>query len=344
MKNVVLLIPSLDPSESFITFIKDALVDFKDIVVVNDGSAIKYDYIFNEIEKSGAIVLKHHLNLGKGRALKYAFNYILNTYPKAIGVVMADSDGQHLISDIKRVSRALVGNRDSLILGVRNFDDPKVPMKSKMGNKITRNVLKYLVGITLSDTQTGLRALSVSLMKTFLTTTGERFEYETNMLIDTKKYHIKMIEVPITTVYINDNRASHFNPFKDSYRIYKLFFKYILSALSSFILDIILFSLFIAMFGNHLASTILIATILSRIISSLYNYMINAMLVYNHQSSLKTAIKYYSLVIINMFISGLLVAVIGYFASYLILVKIAIDLIIFFTNFYIQNNYIFKKR
>ena len=79
-------------------------------------------------------------------------------------------------------------------------------------------------------------------MSSLLTVKGDRFEYETNMLIETMNKKIPIIEVPIETIYLeNSNSESHFNPVKDSFEIYKLFFKFILAGLSSFILDYLLF-------------------------------------------------------------------------------------------------------
>ena len=95
------------------------------MVVVDDGSGENYKEIFDrvkEILKDKGTVLKHDVNKGKGRALKTAFRYVLDSIPDAIGVVTADSDGQHTMNCIQAVGKSLEEHPHSLILGVRRFD------------------------------------------------------------------------------------------------------------------------------------------------------------------------------------------------------------------------------
>ena len=87
--------------------------------------------------------------------------------------------------------------------------------------------MKYLTGITVSDTQTGLRGIPAAFMQELLMVKGERFEFETNMLLETKVRRVSIIEVPIKTIYIEENKTSHFNPIKDSIKIYMIFGSFI---------------------------------------------------------------------------------------------------------------------
>ena len=346
MNNVAVLIPSLEPKEDFVEFLKELNLTFKNIVVVNDGSSKEYDYIFNQINDLKIPVIKNHINLGKGRALKYGINYILNTYEECKVIVTADSDGQHSAKDIQKCAKTALENLDKLILGVRDFDKANVPPRSKFGNKITRNVFKLFVGLNITDTQTGLRAFSTDVAIKILDVLGERFDYETNMLIATKDKDIEIKEVEIETIYLNENSSSHFNPLKDSLNIYKLFLKYIFSAVSSFVVDILLFTLFYNMlFGVINNKAILASTVIARIISSLYNYFINAKLVFKKNSTKSSIIKYYILVLIQMCVSAGLVYVVDNMLTFLnvTVIKIIIDTIIFVVNFYIQREWIFKK-
>ena len=189
-------------------------------------------------------------------------------------------------------------------------------------------------------------------MKIFLSTNGERYEYETNMLIECKDKEIEISEVPIQTVYIRNNSLSHFDALKDSWKIYKLFFKYMISSASSFYIDIILFSNFLKILPNiQLAKGIItaevIATIIARIISSIFNFTINSKVVYKN-SSKETLLKYFILVIIQMLISAFSVSElvkIFMINSTVIktIIKTIVDIIIFIINFIIQREFIFKK-
>ncbi len=341
MKDIFIIVPTLDPDEEIMeNFVNELQKEFSHILVVNDGSNKSHDKFFSKLEKNGIEVIKHYKNYGKGRGLKNAFNYLLNKYNSIKGVVTCDCDGQHSVKDIKKCAEKVLEEPKKLILGVRDFDKDNVPPKSKFGNKITRGIFKIFIGLEISDTQTGLRGLSKELMETFLTTDGERYEYETNMLIECKNKDIEIKEVGIETIYLNSNANSHFNPLKDSIMIYKLFFKYFLAAASSFILDIILF---ISFFGVlDINSKILAATILSRVVSSIYNYIINSNLVFKNMT-IKTLSKYYLLAIIEMFTSGCFVTwLYGLLNINVLIIKILVDFIIWIINLYIQRVYVFK--
>ena len=313
MDDIILIIPTLEPNENFIEIVDRYKKSFNNIIVVNDGSPRLYDETFNKIKDKGVVILTHALNFGKGRALKTAFNYVLNNYKSAVGVITVDSDGQHLVKDAVNCAEALKRSRNRLVLGSRDFDKDNVPNKSKYGNKLTSKVLKLLCGIAINDSQTGLRAISLENLEKFLYTKGERFEYETNMLLDAKKYNIKFEEVPIETVYLNENKGTHFNPLRDSVEIYKVFIKYLFVSLSSFLVDILFFMLFLNILSlfsdfSFIMYKIIVSTVCARIISSLYNYLLNRKFVFEQHDSKSFIIKYYILVIIQMGISSLSVA------------------------------------
>ena len=351
MDDLALIIPTLEPNTTFIKVVCNYKKYFNKIIVVDDGSGEEYREIFKEISDMGVVVLTHALNYGKGRALKTAFNYILNNYKDIVGVITVDSDGQHLVKDALKCSDALINSENKLVLGSRNFDEDNVPLKSRVGNKLTRSLFKILCGISISDTQTGLRAIAINDIKTFLYTKGERFEYETNMLLDAKKYNIKFEEVPIETVYLNENKGTHFNPLRDSVEIYKVFIKYLFVSLSSFLVDILFFMLFLNILSlfsdfSFIMYKIIVSTVCARIVSSLYNYLLNRKFVFEKHDSKSFIIKYYILVIIQMGISSLSVALLSqvFSSKIIVLLKIIVDILIFIANYYIQREWVFNDK
>lgn len=346
-KDVVIVIPAYQPNEKIMSeFMVEVKENFEHIVIVNDGSGDEYDNFFKRLKDDGYDVLTHSVNLGKGRALKTAINHVLNAYPDAIGMVTADCDGQHIVKDIQNVVAKLKENPNRLVIGSRNFDEEHVPLRSSFGNKMTRGIFAAFVGIKITDTQSGLRAFGTDIMKTFLRVAGERYEYETNMLIECKEKDIKIEEVVISTVYIDNNATSHFNPIKDSINIYKLFLKFIIAAFSSFIIDIGLFSLLVCTLPEMdcgIVTKIVVSTVIARIISSLYNFFVNSKMVFkkaNHSS----IVKYYILVIVQMFVSAFAVSALydnlGGSATF---IKLLVDTVIFIVNFYLQREWVFKK-
>lgn len=356
--NCVIVIPALNPERGLIDYVDTLLSHgYTDIVVVDDGSRSDLRFIFDEIEaKSGCRILRHETNLGKGRALKDAMRLYIDTYitgdraADMAGIITVDSDGQHTIEDVNAVAAAMSKNPDSLILGARSFDTGNVPPKSMFGNKCTRVALKLFIGGDVSDTQTGLRGIPNHLLEHFSSLPGERFEYETRMLIDAIQSKTKITEVPIETVYINDNSETHFNPIVDSIKIYRVilgtFFKYMLSSLSSFVVDYAIFcGLFFmltkASFGDN--RSIWISTVIARICSSLFNYTINKKIVFASRRGPFTMLMYYVLCIIQMSASAGLVSLINMAAFIPVqAAKIVVDCILFLISYRVQKSIIFR--
>lgn len=350
-KELPLIIPSLEPDEKLPALL-DALqkAGITNIVLVDDGSGPAYRPIFEEAERRyGCTVLRHAVNLGKGRALKTAFNYCLLAYPDAPGCVTADSDGQHTPECILACMQALWDHPESLVLGCRDFDASNVPARSSFGNKCTRLMFRLLIGLSVTDTQTGLRAIPARFMRVLLATKGERFEFESNMLIDTKEAGVPILEVPIRTVYIEENRSSHFHPIRDSVRVYSIFGKFLFSSLSSSVVDLVLFSLFCGVLRGMAGlpvNYIVLATVLARLLSAVYNYLLNYRVVFKSRAGHGgAAARYALLAVCQMLCSALLVKwLFGLVGGSELLVKIPVDVLLFFISFQIQREFVYKKK
>ncbi|NMC55663.1 MAG: glycosyltransferase [Eubacteriaceae bacterium] len=354
--NVAVLIPSLNPSENLIAYIKDLVnAGIKKIIVVDDGSKEDAQPYFKLIEKKyDGIVLHHDVNKGKGRALKTGFNYFINTfsYNEMAGIVTADSDGQHSAQDTVNVAKRLIEENNKIILGTRNFNQSDVPLKSRWGNKITTAIFALLYSKKINDTQTGLRGIPYKFINNCLFVKGERFEYETGMLISAVREQVDIAEEKIQTIYIDKNDSSHFNPVKDSLFIYFMmlscFFKFSLSGIISFGVDIGLFTLFSSVIFNKLTTismTIFFSTLFARVISSLFNYMVNKNIVFNNASNMKNSIiKYYILCALQLLASWLLVTLVyNKLNINLTAIKVLIDFALFFISFQIQRRWVFVR-
>ncbi len=348
--SIYIVIPSLNPDEKLLKLLANLKNNgYTHIILVNDGSEAHYDSYFETAEKEyGCIVLKHCVNQGKGRALKTAFNYFLWHCKDGFGVVTVDADGQHRLEDIGNCMDALLKEPDKLIMGCRDFSKENVPFRSKFGNVLTKHVFSLLCGVKVSDTQTGLRAFSRDLVRKFMKTKGERFEYEMNMLIDCKEEKIGIYEVPIETVYIEDNASSHFNPLLDSIRIYSVFMKFILSSLSSFLVDIIFFTIFTSLFKSWIpAYYIFAASFAARIISSAVNYLINKNTVFKNKENTRSSfVRYYILAACQMICSAFLIDFLFGYIHVLneTVIKIIVDTILFLLSFKIQREWVFKHK
>ena len=220
------VLPSLNPNEKF-DQVLDGLLEagFQKIVIVDDGSDAAHQGHF---ERAAAFpectVIHHPVNLGKGRALKDGFRVCLECFPDAEGAITIDGDGQHLTKDILACGNRMLDERSRVVLGCRNFDLPGVPPRSVAGNKTTSRLFR-LYGRRLSDTQTGLRAIPQQDLEQVAKIEGERFEYETNMLLQMKRRGIPFSEQEIETVYEDENAGSHYDTLKDSWRIFRIMCK-----------------------------------------------------------------------------------------------------------------------
>ena len=225
-KEFIILIPAYQPKESFIDLIHSIENENVDhIIVVDDGSGEEYKNIFDSLKKN-ITLLVHSINRGKGAALKTGFQYISSHYSSYVVVTM-DCDGQHKIKDAKKLYDYNLNHEDEFVLGSRKLDC-NVPLRSKLGNGITRKIFSFVTRVKVYDTQTGLRSFSNELMSLMLNIDGSRFEYEINVLLECTKRNILIHEIWIETIYYNNNSGSHFHAFKDSYRIYKQIITYAL--------------------------------------------------------------------------------------------------------------------
>ena len=312
---VSVVLPSLDPDEK-LTAVIDGLLEygFSDIILVNDGSKPENLHYFEDAAAAHPEIhlLHHPVNRGKGAALKTAFAWFLENRPDAKGVVTVDGDNQHHPEDTRACALHML-EHNKLVLGVRDFSLPHVPPRSRLGNRITSGVFKVFVGMTISDTQTGLRAFTTENVKALIQVYGDRFEYETNMLLAMKEQDIPFDEVKIRTVYIEENKSSHFRAFRDSWRIYKLilkhFFRYTISSLLSALIDNALFALLSAVFVGSLSGIGLTAvcTAGARVVSSLCNFFMNKKLVFNSNVDTgKALLRYYALAVPQLAAQALL--------------------------------------
>ena len=344
MKNVI-LIPAYQPDfrlNSLIDELNSALVASV-IVVVNDGSKPHCNEVFEKAAKQkNVVVLTHEVNQGKGRALKTALEYCQSQSDLEFFVTV-DADGQHQTKDIINVLKGAQKYPEALILGSRSFDESQVPLKSKLGNKITRLITSYLIGQKITDTQTGLRAFGRAAMEKFLKVPGERYEYEMNMLLYCGKLSIPIQEVLIETIYIDDNSGSHFNPLLDSIRIYRQILTFSLISLLSTGLDLGVFTLFVYTLKG--VDVILYSTVIARVISVNFNFLMNKTVVFkSKQQWFEHMWKYYTLALFQMLTSYLLVksayVVLGH---NVVLTKIVVDVTLFLVSYQIQKLFIFRK-
>ena len=353
--DVTIVIPALNPDEKMLQFLSDLRKrGFEKIIIVNDGSRKDTLWIFEEANTQfGCTILNHYVNLGQGRAYKTAFNYYLGSQigggeseSQSIGIIQCDCDGQHSADDVVKCAELMHSNPEKFIIGVRDFSDKSIPFRSRFGNHCTSVIFKIFCGLDLKDTQTGLKGIPNSMLTFLIETSGERFEYASSVLLEAKSKGVEFVQFPIETIYINGNETSHFNPIIDSIRIYSLILRYMLSSLTGFVMDIVIYSILIGLLENVFPDYyIVISTYISRIFLSICIFLINKKIVFHNSSSLiPTAIKFFVLCLSQATVSGLTVRfLVGIFGGGKIIIKIFVDTLLFFVSFQIQDRWVFKN-
>lgn len=302
---MVIVIPAYQPDEKLLQLLRELKekTDYT-LVVVDDGSAARCAPVFAEAE-AYATVLRHAENRGKGAAMKTAFAYIADHFDAGEGIVTADADGQHLVEDIIRVANAQQEKPNALVMGTRRFKG-EVPWRSRTGNAITRFVFAISTGVRVYDTQTGLRAFSVALVKEMATLKGDRYDYEINQLLHCTRNHIPILEVDIETVYINSNESSHFHVVRDSFRIYKILLSFLATSVLCFIFEYFTTLALVAvtqlpfMMGiGDSAFRLALPTVVARLASAALNYTLNMKIVFRAKN--KTSLLRYALVAVVVY-------------------------------------------
>ena len=360
LTKISVVLPSLDPDEKLIAVV-DGLLEygFTDIILVNDGSKQENLHYFLDLAAQHPEIhlLHHEVNKGKGAALKNAFRWFLENRPEGYGVVTVDGDNQHHPADTKACCEHMMATGHT-VLGCRDFNQEDVPARSSFGNKTTSLIFKLFVGMTISDTQTGLRAIPRNVLEQLVGVYGDRFEYETNMLLAFKQKGIPFDEVKIRTVYIEENKSSHFRVIHDSWRIYKLilkhFFRYTVSSLVSALVDTGAYSLLswiFSAFAKGLALTAA-AGVGARVISSLLNFFMNKKLVFQTDVDTKKAmLRYYALALPQMAAQVLLTQ--GVYALFAIpdsanglrtLIYAVVMTCLYFLSYMIQQRWVFAPQ
>ncbi len=341
----IALIPAFEPSGSLLNLLAKLSAAHFQIVLVDDGSGANFNWIFSSALRF-ADVLIQDINKGKGSALKTGLAHINKHYPKNAIVVTLDADGQHSVVDAQRVTEAANLNTGSLILGCRRFEGD-VPARSRFGNSVTRFVYRAATGLSVSDTQTGLRAFGAEMIPLMQEIKGERYEYEMNVLLTCSRKKIPIKEVEIETIYIDDNSSSHFSTIKDSFRIYRDIIKFAASSLTGFVVDYGLYSLLVLSTGSlGTAVSIPLSNVAARIVSASVNYTINKRFVFKSDDSVsKTAMEYFALaaciLVMNTLLLSLLVNLVGVneYAA-----KIFTELTFFVMSWAAQKFIIFRKK
>ena len=351
--NVTIVMPSYKPERSIVGHVDDlASRGFERIVVVDDGSGDTYRGIFDELRaKPFCTVLSHEVNRGKGVALKTGLSFVLEHQNGSMGVVTADSDGQHSTDDCVRMAKALLADADTVFIGSREFSLGKIPFRSWIGNRWSSATFALVLGRWLPDTQTGLRAFPIATLPMLVSVAGERYEYEMGVLMKLARSNVPIRPLSISTIYENGNACSHFNPLKDTIRINRLvlgdFVRFAGVSIMSFMLDQLLawgFAVALTMMGCSMAGIVWASGFAARLISSMFNFTLNRSFVFRSGCGVGTAAWKYALLCVAVIVlSNIGVMALSFICVPRGIAKFVCDVFLCFVGYSVQSKFIFRR-
>jgi glycosyltransferase involved in cell wall biosynthesis len=217
-QKICCLIPAFNEEKRIAEVIHGVRRHVPDIIVVDDGSC---DATAEHAEKSGAQVIRHGANKGKGMALRTGFGHALSRGYSA--VLTLDGDGQHSPDEIVKFLSAFETGSGDIIIGARMWDRTAIPRYRYIPNRIGIFCISRAAGCRIDDTQSGFRLYRREVLeKITLATTG--FETETEVLIRAGKAGFRIHSLPVSAIYHKDYKTN-FRPIRDFYRISILFLK-----------------------------------------------------------------------------------------------------------------------
>ncbi|MFQ6125540.1 MAG: glycosyltransferase family 2 protein [Candidatus Heimdallarchaeota archaeon] len=192
-KTIGVLIAAYNEEKQIQTIIRRIPTFVDEILVVDDGSL---DKTRKEALKTGATVITHRRNQGKGMAIRTGINHL-----KTDIIVFLDADGQHRPEEIPILVAPLLQGQADLVIGSRLFVGfGNMPRIRVLSSVITRALIRLRTGVHIHDTQCGFRAiLRTHLQKMKLR--SSRYEIESEMLLAAIKNKLRIKEVPISMTY-----------------------------------------------------------------------------------------------------------------------------------------------
>ena len=371
MNNITVIIPSYNPDVKLTMFVDELIMSgFSDIVIVDDGSdreIRKVEAAFEYVKaKNECTVLHHEKNMGKGKALKTGFKYCLENRPDTTVAITADDDGQYTAEQIRECLEYYQGQAveeqqsesatDSkaerpVLLAPRDFRDTTYAARKRVINHVAGFVMKYLCAVNVKDVQTGLRFIPYEYLSRFIDVEGSGFDYEINMLVELKYQKIPYTEKQILIDPVAGQYADY-NPLRDIVKFLGVMVKYAVSSLSATVIDLVAFYLLMLWCGSESSGFnetvgLLLATIVARIISATFNCIVNKRTVFKSDMPLKgVIIKFYIFTLFRAVLSygavyGIAYLLGSYGANLTVVIKLVVDLILFFVGYDIQKKWIF---
>ncbi len=219
MKTMV-IIPAYNEASVIQSVLSDIYIyNIRDVIVVDDHSE---DETAKLAFESGAIVIRHPMNLGQGAALQTGFNFALKE--GADIVITFDADGQHRIEDALKMVEVIAADQADIVcgsrfLGTKSFN---MPLSKKIWLRLATIFVRMTTGVKVTDAHNGLRALSKKALKV-ISIKQNRMSHASEIISNIRKHRLRYKEIPVTILY-TEYAISKGQKLKNSFNIVKELF------------------------------------------------------------------------------------------------------------------------
>ena len=206
----IVCIPAYNEENTISDIISRSLKFADKVIVCDDGST---DSTSKKAKDSGATVINHVKNSGKGTALKSLFEYIKKSnFDVAVTI---DGDGQFLPEEMEKLIEPILKNGVDVVIGNRFSNSEEMPAYRKTGNKVLDKITKLASDLPVEDSQSGYRAYSSKAINTLSFHTSG-FGIDSEILIDAVNKNLTISEQPVTVLYDTGFKTSTKNPISHS--------------------------------------------------------------------------------------------------------------------------------
>ncbi|MBM3214447.1 glycosyltransferase family 2 protein [Candidatus Poribacteria bacterium] len=213
------IIPALNAEPYIGAVVEEARAAIPHVYVVDDGST---DRTGEKALASGASVLTHDVNRGKGGALRTGYAQAQRDGFDA--VVTMDADGQHLPSEMGKLVERFLHTGAPIVVGSRARRRSTMPLHRRANNALVSAVGTWLCGQPVQDFQCGYRLIRCDALRhilPLLTTTG--YETESELLIIAGRLGFRIESVDVSTIY--SGQTSHVRALREMHRFTQLLFR-----------------------------------------------------------------------------------------------------------------------
>ncbi|MFZ5975408.1 MAG: GtrA family protein [Bacillota bacterium] len=341
MTKAAVLIPAYNPCSDLARLVQELISLGVQAVVIADCSGAGNQPVLDALS---SLKQCHVLRSDEsaGRALKTGLTYIKDNFPDFSGVVTVRTDQNANTQDILKVAQAIEADRTEILLGCFGKERGR-PAAETFAVRVIRISFGLLAGIKVADPRTGLRGFPMSVLPWMIEHQPEKDGSEPNVLLVARRHGIRISQITLETT---ERQQAPRIPFAGFVRIYALLIMFSLSSLVSYLFDIGIYALLIGTVFAQSQNAILYCTVIARVFSSVLNFAINKRIVFKDLRSDHTIfVRYVTLTLLRMFAS--FAGVYALTTSTGIdsrIVKVGVDLVLFFVGFRLQQGWVFSKQ